>query len=326
MARDLSPLLVTLTPGEELSLEALDPRLAGVMDLADKRQFGGAADRAELLVEEGVLDIRPISVLLYDAFFQGGLGVMSRIFAVITNLVGSSVAAVGPSKRKETHFNLRLSWLFEELSTSLVYHEKKRSPEWLSWSDGVTIETVEKAVSDAGTLIGTLTAGSFAASAGNASKVHEWLVGYRSLLKKSADQDAAALAKAQPNAAPKHATMPPPASSGSHAAQESLDPVRRHVEMVVSHAFLELLSKLKAFETLVGKGELMKAALVSEEIEAVLERFDPRSFFPEFFGAYCSLRSKNIERLSQYGPDHDPTAWKAHSEYYKVDPKGFVGD
>src|SRR5687767_11563527 len=126
MTRALEPLRQPLTPGPEL--EPLDPRLTALTDAAERRQFRDAADRAEALFAEGVYDVRAASVYLYQAFVEGGLGVLGELFATADALAGSNLGALSPARRREEHLDRRLGWLFDAVNDALEYHALKNTP------------------------------------------------------------------------------------------------------------------------------------------------------------------------------------------------------
>ena len=93
---------------------------------------------------------------------------------------------------------------------------------------------------------------------------------------------------------------------------------------MVTPRFLELCAKLRAFEALVEKKEFRKAALVADDVQQIVEHFDPRSYFPEVFSGFSARLSKNIGALAEHWEERDSVAWKALGQFYQVDLDGFV--
>lgn len=317
MIRNLKRLLLPLTCDGEPGLQTTDSRLTAVSDLADRRQFKEAADLAESLLDEQIYDIRPISVLLYQAFIEDGFLALGDIFQVCTALVGKNVEAVGPARRRDEHIIRRFSWLFTAIYDALEYHERKRTPEWSRWNDHTLVAAIDEAISQGQTLRAELDREPFRQAHASLSKVTDWIGKYR---------QGFAVQKAAEVQAPEAASAPAPQAASAPAAGESgsLEPVRRRVELLVSYPFIDLVSKLKSFETLLEKREYEKAALVADDIISTLDNFDPRVYFPELLGPFSASLSKNIHTLSEYWQNRDTVPWRALSQYYQADRKGFT--
>jgi hypothetical protein len=310
MTRALEPLRQKLSPGP--SLEPLDARLTALTDAAERRQFRDAADRAEGLFAEGIYDVRAISIYLYQAFLEGGLGSLAAIFATSAACVGDNLGALGPERRRDEHVDRRFAWLFETTLGSIEYHVRKRSAEWTRWSAGVGPEALGPAI-EAGEALGErLGAGPFASARAQLAGL---LARLRGLVADLRVNEPPAPADAAPAA-------PPPAAP---ATLESLEPLRRRIELVASNHFIELLCKLKAFETLVEKRQYQKAALVGDDLLKTLDNFDPLVHFPDLFATFSALLSEHVSALSPHWEDRDSTSWQALSRFYRVDLKGFVG-
>jgi hypothetical protein len=317
MARDLSFLLSALEPSAEPEIDALDSRLLAVTDLASKRRYEEAARSAEQLFAERIYDVRATSVYLYQAFAEDGFCALSTVFSAIDAMLGHNFNAISPAKRREEHFDRRFSWLFATLVDTLTYHHKKSTNEWETWTKGQTEASIEDLITTARALGEHFAKGPFAASQNALGRLTTWLEGYGELLSK-----AAVAITAEANAkARREQPKPTDASKVEH-----FEPMRQHVELAVSHQFLELCNKLKAFETLVERGQFQKAALVGNDIMTLLDHFDPRSYFPELFSRFSALMSQHITHLAGHWTDRESVGWNALSQFYRVDLKAFVGD
>jgi hypothetical protein len=307
MARDLSPLKRPLPATDHPGLDSVDSRLAAITDLASRRQFSDAADRAEALIAEGIYDIRPLSCLLVAAFMETGLSALPEVFEVVGLAVGENLGAIGPEKKREEHFDRRLAWLFETVIEAIEYHQKKRTPQWEKWTENVGLDLLEAAIDRGDDVRVKLAAGPYSTAGRTLGRLLSFFRGQ-------------AEEKRVPPV-PERAPDPP----REEVQEDSMQPLRRRVELVASQHFVELVGKLKAFEVLVEKGEHEKAALVADDVLATLDSFDPRDYFPELFSRFSSLVSTNIETLSGHWGNKDSVAWKALGQFYKVDLKGFVG-
>ncbi len=304
MARDLTLLRGPLAAGEEIDVDALDEIVA----LSDRREFERAADLTGKLLADGVFDVRPVVLYLYQAFLEGGYPALGEIFSLCGALLHDE--AMGPRRRRADHVARRYAWLFQAVFDALTYHEQRRSPQWAGWQQGLTPEGVAAVIAAGEALLAKLDGEANKAAVDQAGRVLTWL-----------------RASAVPPPEPPRATEPPkeaaPAAAPAPPAQGGdLEPVRRRVELVVSHAFIELCAKLRAFEQLVGRGEMTRAAVVGDDILATLDGFDPRRYFPELIGPFSALLSEHIDAL-QVG-ERDTPAWKSLEQHYRVDLRGFV--
>jgi hypothetical protein len=331
MDRDLSMYLSPLEAQPDPGLDTDDPRLAELVALADRGKYDSAADQAEALASEGVHDIRALSYLLYQAFREGGLTALGDIFEVILGAIGSNSEAIGPKKRKKDHFNRRLTWLFNTIVDALEYDVKNRTPEWDAFCEGAEREVLSVIIRAADRVAGELTEDVYATAATALGRLAGFL---RSQLEKAPEATRAPQADAGETpspapAAPQEAPLstreaPPGRPDGVGATVPVSGAFRNRVELVVSHQFLDLVAKLRAFEVLLEKGEVMKAAVVAEDVQQLIESFDPRAHFPELFARFSALLSNNIAPVSECFEERDSLAWKALGQYYRVDLDGFV--
>jgi hypothetical protein len=88
---------------------------------------------------------------------------------------------------------------------------------------------------------------------------------------------------------------------------------------------LEVLQrKMAAFDALITEGKVALAALVAEDINGVIENFDPRVYFPELFSTFTLQYVSHINQLSTFKDHGACMEWKALKELYKVDLSRFV--
>jgi hypothetical protein len=118
--------------------------------------------------------------------------------------------------------------------------------------------------------------------------------------------------------------MRPPTHGRAHD-ELTVDARLGRAEVGVSHEFFALIQKLEAFSKLVKKGDLARAAIVADDLMQTIDAFDPRRYFPELFSDFSELLSKHIDVLTNHWQDRDSPSWKAHSQFYRVDLKRFVG-
>jgi hypothetical protein len=332
MARDLAIFLQPLEAaivgegepppddGEERTsgpgLDSTDPRLISITGLATAGKLATAADQIEELFAQKIYDIRLIAIYLFTAFREGGTAVLPTVLTAVSHLLEEGFEVVGPERKREENFDRRLAWLCEEIADALEYHEQKRTPQWEEWAEGLTAEVLAEAITHADVVGDKIAARGLQNAARGFAQLRSWLYSHRA-------PAAPVVEASSPGAG---AGQTPRSSVRPMAAPTALGPdgSRLSLELVVSHRFLELRDKLRAFEILVEKKEFRKAALVADDVQQIVEHFDPRSYFPEVFAGFSARLSKNIASLAEHWEERDTVAWKAMGQFYQVDLDGFV--
>jgi hypothetical protein len=314
--RGLERLRGPLPQNETAGLDSVDPRLAMLNSLCEKNQLRDLMLEVDELMDAGLYDIRPISMYLWAVFGTSGLGALSDIFDTLSVLVTTNLDGIGPSQRKLDHVAKRISWLVQKLTDSIEYHEVRHSEEWEKWSQELTPAAIDTALQRLAAL--------------EASLDDRFVTVRPAFQKLSARLRMASLAfriPAQPPvsiASPVIASLRPPTHGRAHEELQ-IDARLGRAEVGVSHEFFALIQKLDAFSKLVKKGDLPRAAIVADDVMRTLDSFDPRVYFPEIFSDFSELLSKHIEVLTRHWQDKDSPSWKAHSQFYKVDLRRFVG-
>ncbi|WP_437720388.1 type VI secretion system protein IglI family protein [Sorangium sp. So ce861] len=331
MARDLGLFLQTLEVAAEPGLDATDARLDELVELAGRDRYAEVADRVEALSREGIHDVRALSFYLFAAFREGGLAELGRIFEVVSMALGPNFEAFGPAKRRKDHVDRRLAWLFQTVVDELEYHEKALTPAWDALHAGLAPGALGEAVAGAERVARALEGGAYGPAAQQLGRLAAWLRRRAEVLAsrpapeepRPAAERAPPAAEAPPGERPAAAVAP--AVAAPAAGGGSSDPLRARVELTASHHFLELAAKLRAFEVLVEKREFAKAAVVADDLQRILESFDPRTYFPELFASYSALLSEHIGMLAEHLEDRDSLARRALDQFYRVDLKRFAG-
>ena len=331
MARDLSIYLNELAPVVESDLEASDERLLTVIDLFDKRKFGLAADKAEEIAQAGFFDIRPLSYVLFVAFYEDGIAALGSVFDVVTAALGPQQNVIGPKKNRQSFFAKRLIWLWSTIADYLAYYRKEGGTDWDRTRAGVTIDSLAD-ILERGQRVDAALA---AAAHENTAMALATLMGALRTLASELEAAKEAATRAQDSAANALAEAKEDNDdvTGEPDGEDRPEGVvkmnagnsnKRAVTLDVSTQFIDLLAKLRAFEALVEKGELMKAAIVAEDVQNSIESFDPRVYFPSMFSRFSELLSHNAETLGEYIENRNSFSWKSMAQFYKVDIDKFV--
>jgi hypothetical protein len=253
---------------------------------------------------------------LWAVFNDAGVAALPEIFETLGVLVSTNFDAIGPAQRKTDHVAKRMTWLMQKLSDAIEYHEARNTPEWQRWTQQSEPATMDSA------LQGLLTL---------ESSLHDRFESVHPAFQKlSARLRVLIMASRIPSlppvsmASPVVAPLRPPSASRPNEGPR-WDARLRRAEVGVSHEFSALIQKLDAFAKLIKKGDLPRAAIVADDVMRSIDDFDPRAYFPELFSDFSELLSKNIDVLTTHWQDRESAAWKAHSQFYRVDLRRFVG-
>lgn len=307
--RDLS--FLKQPPVEEpRGLETTDPRFLRISALADDGRYREAADAIESLLAEGIVDIRLVVFVLFDAFIEGGIARLPEIAEGLSDLLAPGQVRFGPKSRRDRHVQKSLTWLMDRVEQTLTFHRVKADETW------------QRLLADADTVDRSLVAlKSLAANRDEPT---------RAALDESSSRLMRALRDlAEPlRAAALEETAPPEARLSSEP--ERLDIIEPSdladtLEIRVAPPLRELLSKIRAFEVLVERGDHRKAALVAKDVQETIERFDPLIFLPDLFSRFGALLYEHIDAIAPQWEMSDTIGWRMLEQFYRVDLDAFVG-
>lgn len=311
LAKLREPLAVVPNPG----LDSIDPRLASLTALVEKEKFEELATEIESLFEQGIYDIRPISYYLWVAFFEQGIGALPEVFETLSAIVTYNAEAIGPKNKHDEHVGKRVAWLFQRIDNSIDYHETRQTPEWLRWKAEVDVSTITLALTRAGTLDVQL-AGSFDAIQNPFQKLTARLRALSTTFSAPVDTEPKS-GDAGPSSVVVRPTERP---SPMHMRADNLG----RIELGASPEFFLFVQKLEAFAALARKGDFSRAAIVSDDLMHAIDKFDPRTYFPELLSEFSELMSKHIDMLSVHWDQRESVAWKMRAQFYRVDLRRFV--
>jgi hypothetical protein len=303
---------------QNAGLDALDPRFAELVSLVERGEYAAAAARAEGLLAERILDVRVIGYYAYGAFLDGGVGAVAPLATALAGLFGARWAALGPEANKVRHAQASLAWFSRLVMRKLQREEATKGEDWQRWTRctvaevGASVEAVEALRQAAAAALGE--AGGAAVE--GLGKLARWLEGFRQVVD--------APTEPEPAPEPAAAQAPEPPGQALPVAPPSA-PVESAVGSVEgSEALRELRRKLAAFERLVDAGKLPQARIVADDLQATIEHFDPRLFFPELFKGFLRRMVTRAGDLAAVEEQRDAPQWKALADYYRVDLEGFL--
>ncbi|MCY1059602.1 type VI secretion system protein IglI family protein [Nannocystis sp. SCPEA4] len=95
---------------------------------------------------------------------------------------------------------------------------------------------------------------------------------------------------------------------------------------IESPALAELRDKLRAFEIVLARGEMDRAAVIAHDVQAVLGSFDPVVYMPSLFARYSELLHGNFAEIEARWGDTSTPQWRILVQFYRTNLAGFAGE
>jgi len=311
------PLAVSDSPG----LATTDSQFTDIATLIQDGKYQEAASLSREVLSKGIYDIRIIGYFSYGYFLEQGVAGLEQLFLALSKLLAEDVAALGPSRNREKHTQTIMNWLMKQLSKKLQYDEQRKTSLWDQWQATVSSEDIEGILDASDALRRALTV-DLEEKAGTVldslSKVNEWLRHFQGIVYREPEPEPE-LPEEPEAQVEEGAPHPAPGKSlPTDQGRESATQIRGGGALEV------LLRKMEAFDHLINDGKVALAALVAEDINGVVDNFDPRLYFPDLFTRFTLNYVAHINRLSEYQGHGKSAEWKALKELYKVDLDSFV--
>ncbi|MFY0567104.1 type VI secretion system protein IglI family protein [Archangium lansingense] len=313
--RDLS-LCVRPFETDSQRLEAHDPRFQRVTELAQGGKYTEAADAVEGLLAENLFEVRLLGYFLFAVLHEEGLPRLGAILEALAELIRSNWEGLPARDKRTVLLNKSVTWLFQTLFDTLSYHQAKKDERWQGWWKASTVAQAAAAIQKAQELHALLSVPGYRSGSEALAKLLPWLRDLHAQLVANMPQDPPALPPQQEKQEPE----PPAEPEGPSPFLKLGQPV----QLMGSAHLVDLCNKLKAFELLIERKEFQKAALVSDDILATLEGFDPRRFFPDLFASFGALLNKHVRDVQEHWESKNSREWKALAQFYQVDLERFV--
>lgn len=316
--RDLAFLREPLAASTQTELEVTDPRYIEVTDLAQRGDFARAATAIDALLEQGFYDIRMLGFYLYARFAESGTADLGHVLQTLHVLLVQNRHVLTPKRKLEQHVDKTVVWLCQKVLDNIEYQQGKKPEVWAQWLARTPADEIALAASSVEKLLDALRPPAYAHADPLLSRLLRLVRDlHRTLLVEQAQPLEAAHDLRPPTKLPPNARLPSVASPAL--------PVQ-HMRLQVSPHFVELDRKLRAFSQLVAHGSYEKAALVSDDLLELIEHFDPRKYFPEFFATFSRLMSEHVQDLEAHWDKRDTIQWKTLKQFYQVDLDAFSGN
>ncbi len=310
--------------------------LREIQDRSSRSEYSAAARLAAGALEDGATDVRVLAPFLLGVFLETGPAALPGVLDVLRAALSDRWAALRPEPRKARVADSSLSSLFRSMSVQIDFHSKVQDATFRAWAGADSATAGPASLAAASALRTAIDAViDKARSTVQLSEVEAQVRAHftRAAPKPVAPPPLAGEARetggTAEEAAPEHEEAAPPISLEPGGAQteaalaaEPLAPART---LEISPAMETFLRKLEAFERLVAHGDMERAAVVSEDVRATLENFDPRLYLPRLLSSYSRALAANLRDIAPFWESIGSPQWRALDQLYRVDLDAFVG-
>jgi hypothetical protein len=318
------PLEVNENPG----LETTDPRFSDIATLVQEGNYGEAAAGAEAILTEKIYDIRIIGYFFYGHFVERGIPALADIYLGLVDILNDNLEAVGPVKNRAKHLQTILNWLIKQVTKQLLYEEEKKSGLFEEWTTSVTTDQVEEVLDASDKLrrsLGPILEDTAGPVFDGLTKINDWLKAFQRLIYRAPEPESAeeeqveeeapegAIFDQEPRQQGKRRFMAPGLEIGEDASN-----------IEGSYHLNLLMRKLDAFDYLISEAKYANAAVVADDINAIIASFDPRIYFPKLFTRFALLSAAHVNELTSYAEYKESPAWTSLQELYKIDMDSFI--
>jgi hypothetical protein len=320
----------TLEVSEKPGLETIDPRFSDIAALVQGGNYKEAAAKSETVLAEKIYDIRIIGYFLHGHFIEQGLPALADVYLCLADLLRDNIDALGPARNRGKHIQTILNWLMKQIIKTLQYEEEKKKGLYQEWISGVSSDQVQEIIDAGGKFRRSLVL-ILEESAGpvldGMVKINDWLVSFQRLVYREPEPEPEE--EKEPEIKEKVAAEEEIAQEPQEEEREPVyEPVPQAEEEIAgvegSYHLKVLIKKLEAFDHLISTQKYASAAIVADDINAIIASFDPRIYFPNLFVRFVLQCASNINNLTAYAEYKESAAWQALQELYKVDLESFV--
>jgi len=316
----------TLEVSESPGLEITDPRFGDIATLVQEGNYEEAASGAEAILAEKIYDIRIIGYFFYGHFTEHGIPALIDIYLCLSDLLSENMEAIGPVKNRGKHLQTVLNWLTKQIIKKLQYEEEKKTDLYEEWTSVVSSDQVQEALDAAEKLrriLGPVLEDKAAPVLEGLEKISDWLKAFQRLVYREPEPEPVEeidledkeeiIGQESRQEEGKRQYKPGPTTD------EGMDGVEG------SHHLKVLIRKLEAFDRLISEQKFPSAAIVADDVNAIIANFDPKIYFPRLFISFALNSATHTSNLTAYAEYKETPAWQALQELYKVDLESFVG-
>ena len=302
---------------DDSNFDSTDPRLDEIATLAQAGEYSEAARLSEIIIMEGIYDVRLICYFLYGHWLEQGLFNFIEVIDCLNSIIIKNWDALGPINKREKVFEKSLEWMFKQILKKIQYEESKDTDLWKDWKTDITLDDIDEILRLSDVLRLSINH-QFENNAGNLidlwSKIEQWLRIFQQLQRQLIEPEPEVLDEIGNEDINAELVVNAPVKevkNASFALESSY-----HMDL--------LIKKLAAFERLLEDGNFSKAALIAQDIGQTVSNFDPKLYFPKVFETFIRLQAINYEELNTYAYQSDEQHWQVMQDWLKVDLDSFI--
>lgn len=324
-----------LEVAENPGIETLDPRFQEIAGSAQNANYPELISQIEPILQDKIYDIRLIGYYCFACFHSEGFSHLLEVFQTLNSIFEENWEAIGPTKKKDRQTENALYWFLGKMEKVLKMHEDKDDEKYHKWLEEASSEFMDSLMEEVDKLSKNVQKNLEKApkTLDGLSNLSRWLQGFHKLVFDREEEERLAEEEAQKKA-DEEAQRQADQEAASAARAEALANMGAGGAVMMgagggggvegSFRLDELKQKLKAFEILIEKGEMPKAALVADDIGAIIADFDPTLYLPQLFAAYFALLSTNIEDIAGFWEKKGSLPWQVMDKLYSVDLQAFI--
>jgi hypothetical protein len=316
-----------LKQNDNPGLDTFDPRFDEVVSCIESSNYEEAAQLCQNLFEEEIYDIRLVGYYCFAFFLSEGFSSFSSIFIELNNLLKNNFDAYGPVRNKEKQAGVAIKWLFSK-STKHIQHElNKRTKTLESWTscEKVDAEATCDKLNELTTTIEEII-----------PKPKDILSESGTLLKELKNIAELCVDNATPPSVEIEEKIPEEQVINDRQSNRSSSTTLDHgtyysnineSELQYSSRSLslnQLIVKLNSFKILCQKADYLKAKIVLDDLEKMIENFKVEEYYPETFSSYFKLMGKHYSEMEEYFKESQSLSWQALVQLYELDPEAFL--
>lgn len=313
--------------------------LGEIQDLSSRTEYDAASERAAGAIQDGGTDIRALSPFLLGVFLERGPESLPIVLGILRSALSDRWSAVRPEARKTRVVDSALSWLFRAIVVQIDFHTKMEDATFRGWA-GANSTTVGHPSLEASSALRAAIA-AVIVDERSTVQLSELTVRVQAQFNRIEAALPVAVATREPPPE-KEVQEKQPDDEDDEAQEEDAEsegmspghfwgpeptliaPSATAPTLEISPAMEIFLRKLAAFEALVARGDLERAAVVAEDVRSTLESFDPRVYFPRLLASYARVLATHVNDIAPHWESIGSPPWRALEQLYRVDLDAFL--
>jgi hypothetical protein len=298
-----------------------EKRLAEMSALSEAGEFSAAAARAATALADGVTDVRVLGYFWFGVFLEQGPASIAPVLSQAAFALGERWDVLRPEARRDRIADGAISAMLRLKVGRIDFHAQMRDATFRDWMASTTPE---------------LSVAANAATSALRDVIEKTIERPRATEQLSELENRIAtffVREAFPEPAPRAMTQPE--AIAAKEQNEEPAPPRREPEpapepksrtIEVSPALEQFMRKLEAFERLVTRGDMNKAAIVADDVRRTVESFNPRVFLPKLLTPHYRLLAGCIGDLTSHWEEKESPQWQVLEQLYQVDLDAFLDE